>query len=84
MKKWLSNKLKDFDNFGYPVSVHFNGKGNSFNTLLGGFCSFVMQVFMLSFLVSRSIWLTLRLNNSTGSSIVVADFEEIGEIKMNQ
>ena len=56
-------KLKDFilenDSFGYNVTVSFNKRGGTYNTIIGGICSMVLWSLLLGYM----ILLISRVNN---------------------
>ena len=38
--------IKNFDLFGHPINLRFNGKGESHQTILGGLLTVCLYVFM--------------------------------------
>ena len=54
--------------FGHPINLSFNNKGESHNTLIGGLCSIVVNIFLLYYFTTLSI----RLIGKGDDNIVIA------------
>ena len=80
--KQLHRFVKGMDLFGQPVSFHFNGKGDRSNTIVGGFCSVLIKLFIFVYLLTRFKMLAEKQNNLITETIEPADFESLGEINM--
>ena len=47
-------KIKNMDKFGHPISLTFNKSGSDHKTLLGGYVSLIITIFMLVYITSMS------------------------------
>ena len=51
--KTMKRLVKEQDMFGHPVTLNFNKKGSTANTLLGGLCSILVKLFLIVFVLFR-------------------------------
>ena len=78
----MKRLVKEQDMFGHPVSLNFNKKGTTANTLLGGCCSILVKLFLLGFVIFRLHVMINRDDNEYQVTDTPVDFEELGEIEM--
>ena len=50
-KNWFTNFIRNRDLFGNPITLSFNKKGNTHQTLVGGFVSIVAQSFLIIYIL---------------------------------
>ena len=43
----IAETIKDIDMFGHPIELNFNKKGSTHNTVVGGFFSIYIRMFLL-------------------------------------
>ena len=53
------------DMFGHPVTLNFNKKGDHHKTIFGGVASICLKVFLLSFLITKTVHLFDRRASQT-------------------
>ena len=47
LKGDIAETIRDIDMFGHPIELNFNNKGSTHNTIVGGFFSIYIRMFLL-------------------------------------
>ena len=80
------NKLKEFflsmDMFGSPIQFNFRRKGTSYNTIVGGVFSGLINVLILFVVVTNIKQMFTGENANHFSNETAPNMEEIGSIKL--
>ena len=64
----FKKKLRSYDWFGHTVTLNFNREGKTHNTTIGGFCSLILRIGVLIYLIFH----INKLVNRTEDDIVFA------------
>ena len=76
--------LKNFDMFGKPIRLNFNGNGTTFNTQPGGCFSLLINFTLFIFCILRVQEMILYGNDSISIDHEPTEFDEIGEISFHE
>ena len=76
--------IKSHDLFGHSVHLQFNQKGNTHNTVIGGIFSVFIKLVVLLYTAILFKKLIEMEGDTNGSFIEPQNFEEVGELKMNE
>ena len=74
--------MRDQDIFGYPVTLNFSQKGNTFNTYIGGAVSVFIKMVLLSFLVYKGSVLINLDGNTYFTTSKITKFDEESAINL--
>ena len=75
-KNRLYNKVRDRDMFGHHVTLNFNRKGDTYNTIIGGIASLFIKLLIFGFLAYKSYVLVSLGDNAYSSNLKQTNFEE--------
>jgi hypothetical protein len=64
LKAEIGETMKDIDMFGHPIELNFDKKGSTHNTVVGGFFSIYIRLF-LTFYVSYIFYQMFTYGNDT-------------------
>ena len=70
--------IKRRDIFGHPIRLTFNDSGSTFNTSIGGFCTVLLRIIIISFLVVKTWMLLERRDQVLNVSQQFIDFDDLG------
>ena len=79
---YLRKKLIEHDEFGHPVALNFNKKGETHNTLLGGVATFLAKVILLVIVSEKMMELVTYSGNNITELNDQVDFDELGTVDM--
>ena len=77
-------RIKNNDLFGHSVQLNFNSQGSTHNTEYGGGISLLVKIIMVIYIGILLKKLVFKDDNKNESFITAQDFEELGEVKMNE
>lgn len=78
----LSKFLKRQDLFGLPVQLHFNKKGPSHRTLMGGLVSILIKLFMAFYIFIMFKKMIFFEDNKLSTVTSSQDYAALGEVEM--
>ena len=82
--KQFKDYTTSLDLFGHQVTLNFNRKGDTHQTLPGGIVSLIIRVILLLYFVDCSIAMFKYKNNELSDQSSIADLEEVGEVDLNE
>ena len=77
------NVIRDRDMFGQPVLLNFNRKGNTHNTLIGGFVSILVKCALIIYFAIHLVKLIYYKDDKISVTTKSVDLEILGEVSVN-
>ena len=82
--EYFINLVKSLDQYGHPISLNYNLKGDSYRTLLGGFTSIIVNVALGFYIVFKVQTMINYDDNSISYSELIRNEEQtIEEFKLS-
>ena len=76
VRDWSGSFIKDQDMFGHEIPLNFDKKGATYNTFLGGFCSCIIRIGLLSYVGLCLKRLILNEKDDTITTVGLLDLEK--------
>ena len=73
--KRLVQAMRERDIFGHSISLNFDKKGDSHRTVIGGFFSILIKVFLIVYIIYKGKVLIYGENDTNVSLIKVEDLK---------
>ena len=76
----LQEKVKDYDMFGHTIALNFDKKGDTYNTVVGGCCSILIKIFLISYVALCFKRLILFEKDDAITTVGLVDLSEMANV----
>ena len=76
--------IEDYDMFGHPIALTFSKRGSAYQTKLGGWCSIIINLFMVVLCVMFAKQILFYQNDQISTSLDRIDIDDLGEMSLNE